>query len=337
MRETRRRIALTIGDPAGIGPEIVTTLLGRGRLDRSDLWIIGSLGPMNKELGEEVSVAAEAVTAEEALSGKRPVAFPAFIDLTGGLDVEQGCPSAESGLISGRSVELAINMAKQGLIDGIVTGPASKEALHLGGYHYNGHTAMLSELMDAPDCQMLMVSGKLRILILTRDIPLAGVSAQITEDLIITGVRVTRDSLVRDFGIKAPVIRVAALNPHAGDGGINGREEIDIIAPAIEKLRAEGIDADGPVPADTLFCSRENKKADAFIALYHDQGMIPFKINGFTGGVNMTIGLPIIRTSVCHGTAYDIAGKSVASTGSLEAALTLAEQCLSKRKEKTGV
>ena len=228
-------------------------------------------------------------------------------------------------------------MAKKGIVEGIVTGPISKKALNLGGYYFKGHTAMLSEMMDAPDCQMMMVAGGLRILILTRDIPLADVPSMVTPERITAGVRETCRALKENFGIKSPVIKVAALNPHAGDGGINGREEIEIISPAIERLRAEGIDVSGPVPADTLFYNWGKSGVDAFIALYHDQGMIPFKVNGFKNGVNMTIGLPVLRTSVCHGTAYDIAGKGIADPASLEAAVTLASECLSSGVKKIGV
>ncbi|MBN2184462.1 MAG: 4-hydroxythreonine-4-phosphate dehydrogenase PdxA [Candidatus Krumholzibacteriota bacterium] len=337
MSEVKPRLALTIGDPSGIGPELAAKLLKRGKLDSTETWLIGSAHSLQKETGRELYEKLEKMTPEEAGSGAAPSSFPVIIDVAGGIEPVPGRASAESGRISGRAVETAAEMAKKGIVDGIVTGPISKEALNLGGYHFKGHTAMLSEIMNAPDCQMMMVAGKLRILILTRDIPLSEVPLMVTREKISSGVRETCRSLREDFGIEAPVIRVAALNPHSGDGGVNGREEIEVISPAIEMLRAEGIDVSGPVPADTLFYDWANSGVDAFIALYHDQGMIPFKISGFKNGVNMTIGLPVLRTSVCHGTAYDIAGKGIADPASLEAAVSLASGCLASGRKKIGV
>jgi len=178
----------------------------------------------------------------------------------------------------------------------------------------------------------MMVAGRLRIVILTRDIPLADVPGLITRERIDTGVRVTAAALTELWGIEEPRIAVAALNPHGGDGGLNGREELDTVAPALEALVLEGFRVGGPIPADTLFHRWEEKGWDAFVALYHDQGMIPFKMGGFAGGVNMTIGLPTVRTSVCHGTAYDIAGRGEADTGSIEAAVRLAVECCRARR-----
>jgi 4-hydroxythreonine-4-phosphate dehydrogenase len=222
-------------------------------------------------------------------------------------------------------------MARLGRVEAIVTGPVSKEALRLAGYRWRGHTEMLADLFEAPDAQMMMVSRGLRIVILTRDIPFRDVPAALTAGRIITGVRVTARALRELWGIERPRIDVAALNPHAGDGGVNGKEEIEVIRPALERLRAEGFDARGPFPADTLFLRARERPCDAIVALYHDQGMIPFKIDGFDEGVNMTIGLPVVRTSVCHGTAYDIAGTGAAGSGSLRAALDLAVGCCRRR------
>jgi len=215
-----------------------------------------------------------------------------------------------------------------------VTGPISKEALGLAGYSYIGHTDMLSALLDAPDCQMIMVSGSMRIVILTRDIPLAEVPAAVTAKRLMTGVRVTDAAMRELWGIEAPRIDIAALNPHGGDGGVTGTEEGEVIIPAIAALVEDGIDARGPFPADTLFFNAQSRGCDAFVALYHDQGMIPFKMSGFDRGVNMTIGLPVVRTSVCHGTAYDIAGRGVAESGSLAAALELAVRCCRTRSHE---
>lgn len=326
---------LTIGDPAGIGPEIAAALLMRGQLDSPRVYLAGSaealLANVDPGMKDRWKIVPEGGTPPTEPGG------PVIMDVERKGELPSGRPSPEGGRISGRAIEIAVDLVKKGFAAGIVTGPVSKEALALGGYPFKGHTSMLSHLFGAPDCQMVMVSGRLRIVILTRDIPLAEVPAAVTGERIKTGVRVTVEALKEYWNMVSPRILVAALNPHAGDGGINGTEESDIIIPALEELKKEGIDVDGPVPSDTLFYNWQEKRCDAFVALYHDQGMIPFKIGGFDEGVNMTIGLPVVRTSVCHGTAFDIAGRNMASPASLEAALGLARRCAARKKEKTGV
>ena len=326
-------IALTIGDPAGIGPELAASKLESGSLDGRGVVLIGSAAALKRTMGAENVDRWETIPAGEPME-KLPERLPAIIDVAGGEDVPTGGPSAAGGRISARAIEIAADLAKRGLVDGIVTGPISKEALAMAGYPYKGHTSMFGYLLSAPDCQMMMVSGDFRVVILTRDIALKDVPDAVTRERIMTGVRVTAEALKEFWGIEEPSIMVAALNPHGGDGGINGTEEITTIAPALSSLRYEGLNVTGPVPADTMFQKWHDKKCDAFIALYHDQGMIPFKFGGFDQGVNMTIGLPVVRTSVCHGTAYDIAGRGTAGTGSLSAALDLAEGCARARRNR---
>ncbi|HSG29381.1 MAG TPA: 4-hydroxythreonine-4-phosphate dehydrogenase PdxA [Candidatus Krumholzibacterium sp.] len=334
MSDGRIRLALTIGDPAGVGPEIAAAMLraeepGGGE----ELLLIGSATALRRHLppgpaADMTVVAAGGEGSAEDIAGSwNPSGRLTVIDTAGDARVPEGRPSREGGLVAGRAIEIAAALASRGKVDGIVTGPVSKEGLRLAGYPWNGHTSMLADLMHSPDCQMMMVSAAMRIVILTRDIPLREVPDAVTGERIITGTRVTAEALRSFWGIAGPRILVSALNPHAGDGGVTGSEEIEKIIPAIEKLRAEGLDVTGPVPADTLFCRWAEKKADAFIALYHDIGMIPFKMEGFAEGVNMTIGLPVVRTSVCHGTAYDIAGRGSADHGSLVSAVRLAGQC----------
>jgi 4-hydroxythreonine-4-phosphate dehydrogenase len=332
MKERRMPVALTIGDPAGIGPEIAAALLAPGDEHGADIVMIGSAAamagasrkagvPVPRVIGEKGSPASSALL--ESLAEGAPV----MIDTGGGRDVPARRPSAAGGAVSGEAIEEAARLAAEGAVEAIVTGPISKEALGLAGYSYIGHTDMLSKLLDSPDCQMMMVSGTMRTVILTRDIPLADVPVAVTAERLITGVKVTDAALRELWGIAAPRIDVAALNPHGGDGGVTGTEEREIIIPAIASLVSGGIDARGPFPADTLFYNHEKRDCDAFVALYHDQGMIPFKMSGFDSGVNMTIGLPVVRTSVCHGTAYDIAGRGEADGGSLASALDLAVRC----------
>jgi 4-hydroxythreonine-4-phosphate dehydrogenase len=327
MAEEKIQLALTVGDPAGIGPEITASLLAPRRALGGELYVIGSFHDLEAWLSLPICKTAHPVSWREADSLAYPDSFPLFIDTGEGTPVPRGGPSAAGGRAAGLAVETAVKLARRGLVEGLVTGPVSKEALALAGYRYTGHTEMLADLFGAPDCQMMMVAGELRIVILTRHLPLGRVAGAITRQRIATGVRVTAAALSELWSIDRPRIAVAALNPHRGESGMIGSEERDTIEPAIAELRRDGFLVDGPFPADTLFYKWEEKGYHAYIALYHDQGMIPFKLIGFDGGVNMTIGLPVVRTSVCHGTAYDIAGSGTAGTGSLEAALSLALQC----------
>jgi 4-hydroxythreonine-4-phosphate dehydrogenase len=337
MSENDIRIALTIGDPAGIGPELAAAILEKETPGVENLILIGSGQALRQGMSAEAVSRIDFYPADRLDGTWMPPSLPAVIDVAGDIKFPAGTPSIESGSVAGRAIELAARLAGDGRIDGIVTGPVSKEALRLAGYPWNGHTSMLADLLDAPDCQMVMVSGELRIVILTRDIPLKDVPGEVTRERIDTGVRVMAEALRELWGKEDPVIVVASLNPHGGDGGVTGTEEIETVIPAIKDLRERGHDVRGPVPADTLFYEWEKRGADAFIALYHDQGMIPFKIGGFEDGVNMTVGLPVVRTSVCHGTAYDIAGKGLASPGSLIAALTLAIECARTRQKQVKV
>jgi 4-hydroxythreonine-4-phosphate dehydrogenase len=328
MGKRKVRLALTTGDPGGIGPEICARLLSRGPiLEMADLVVIGAAHALLLEApGLEKRFKTEGAPARIG-SG----AFPLLIDTGSGRSSPTGKPTAEGGKVSAKAIEKAVELAKDGRIDGIVTGPVSKEALGMAGYRYAGHTEMLAALFGAPDCQMLMVSGDFRVLILTRHVPLGEVVGRLDGGMIATGVRAAHAALERDFGIERPRIAIAALNPHAGDGGLIGDEDRRVVAPAVSELQRAGLDVEGPYPADSLFHSWRRRGYDALVALYHDQGMIPFKMEAFERGVNVTIGLPVVRTSVCHGTAYDIAGKGRASAGSLEAAFELAIRCCERR------
>jgi 4-hydroxythreonine-4-phosphate dehydrogenase len=333
MSEERVRLALTVGDPGGIGPEITAALLAGRAPAGADVFVIGAFSAILNLLPLPARKTARVVPPEEAAEISSPDSFPLFIDTGVAERYVQGHPTAEGGRASGLAIETAAELAKRGLVEGIVTGPVSKEALALAGFRQASHTAMFAKLFGAPDCQMMMVSGSFRIVILTRDIPLRKVPGAVTGKRIEAGVRVTAASLRELWNIPRARIAVAALNPHGGDGGVLGDEECRVVAPAIETLRKEGYLVDGPISADTLFYKWADKGYDAAIALYHDQGMIPFKMAGFERGVNVTIGLPVVRTSVCHGTAYDIVGTGSASPGSLESAFSLAvECCIARRK-----
>ena len=331
MGNRKVRLALTIGDPGGIGPEICSRVLASSRRPRSiDIVLIGSAPALFREeprLEGELPL----VKAVELEDVSLPPERPCLVSTGGDESPPRGRPTAEGGLASGRAVEVAVDLARRGDVDGIVTGPISKEALKLAGYDYEGHTEMFADLFEAPDCQMMMVDGDFRVVILTRHIPLGKVAQAISARLIETGVTVVNESLEGCFGLRKPRIAIAALNPHAGEGGRIGSEEAEVIGPAVEHLRRRGLAVEGPVSADSLFHSSRARLYDAIVALYHDQGMIPFKMAAFDRGVNVTVGLPVIRTSVCHGTAFDIAGAGKANTGSLEAALELAALCARRK------
>jgi 4-hydroxythreonine-4-phosphate dehydrogenase len=337
MSEGKVRIALTVGDPGGIGPEITAALLAQRKLTGADVFVVGAYSALSSWLSLPACKTAHVVPLGEAASLALPDSFPVFIDTGVGSAYPRGRATAAGGRASGLAIEAAAGLARRGFVEGIVTGPISKEALALAGFSQVSHTAMLARLFDAPDCQMMMVSDRLRVVILTRDIPLRDVPAAVTRARIEAAVRVTAASLDEIWNIARPRIAVSALNPHGGDGGALGDEERRVIAPALEALRGEGYLVEGPFGADTLFYNWPGKGYDAAIALYHDQGMIPFKMAEFERGVNMTIGLPVVRTSVCHGTAYDIVGAGSASTGSLESAFSLAvDCCLARRKRRGG-
>ncbi len=327
MNDRAVQIACTIGDPGGIGPEIAAKLIAGGTFPgEARVCFIGSAAALRGSLTGDLAGRLTVVPASGARSLRFPLPFPAIID-TGGGEAPIGRPSAEGGRAAGLAVEIAASLAKRGEVECIVTGPVSKEALQLGGYRYKGHTEMLADLFDSPHCQMMMVAGKLRIVILTRHIPVCEIAGAVTGELIARGVKEAEGALRGLWGVTRPRIAVAALNPHAGDGGVIGREETDVIIPALAGLRDEGYDVSGPFPADSMFQGWEKKGYDVYVALYHDQGMIPFKMIGFRLGVNMTIGLPVVRTSVSHGTAYDIAGRGMANPNSLAGAAALAVQC----------
>ncbi len=229
----------------------------------------------------------------------------------------------------------AIISAVQGIQDlhfsGLCTCPISKEALQESGHHYPGHTEMLAALTSSSN-QVMMLAGKsLRVTLATIHCAIADVPGLLTQESLLKLYRTTYKSLLVDFDIPEPKLAVAALNPHAGEGGMFGREEIELIIPSMEKARNESIDLHGPFPPDTVFLKAAQGEFDAVICMYHDQGLIPFKLLHFKDGVNITLGLPIVRTSVDHGTAYDIAGKGLADPASLDAAIKLAHTIIANR------
>ena len=251
--------------------------------------------------------------------------------------VVAGQPSKASAAAIIRWIETAVGLALSGTVSGVVTAPIAKAPLYEAGFQFPGHTEFLGDLTaiarfeGARGPVMMLTAADLRVALVTVHEPIARVSSQLSIEAIVKTGLVTAEALTRDFGIPKPRLAVAGLNPHAGEGGSLGREEIDIIEPAVRALHDLGIDARGPLPADTLFHTEARAASDAVVCLYHDQALIPVKMLDFWGGVNVTLGLPIVRTSPDHGTAFDIAGRGIARADSLIAAIRLAAEIAARR------
>jgi 4-hydroxythreonine-4-phosphate dehydrogenase len=249
-----------------------------------------------------------------------------------------GRPSAAAAPFVVRWIEAAVQLALDGAAAGVVTAPIAKASLYEAGFAYPGHTEFIGELTRAapmPGARgpvMMLAAGGLRAALVTVHEPLARVPGLVTEERIVSAGTVVAEALARDFGVAAPRLAVAGLNPHAGEGGALGREELEVVAPAVAVLQARGIDARGPLSADSMFHDAARATYDAALCLYHDQALIPVKMLDFWGGVNLTLGLPIVRTSPDHGTAFDIAGKGLARPDSLIAAIRLAAEIAARRQ-----
>jgi 4-hydroxythreonine-4-phosphate dehydrogenase len=281
------RIGVTVGDPAGIGPEIAGKALAHPDLAACDLRLYG---PSDDD------------------------ALKVF---------ERGCVSAAAGQAAYEAVVAAVRDAQAGAIDAIATGPVNKAAFAAAGLPWKGHTDLLAHLTGAPRVAMMFHAEALRVVLATVHVALRDVPALLTRDLLEGVIELTASSLPR-FGIPAPRLALAGLNPHAGEDGLMGTEERDVLTPAVAACRGRGIDVAGPFPGDTVFVRAVQGEFDAVVACYHDQGLIPVKMAAFGRAVNVTLGLPIVRTSVDHGTAFDIAGRGVADPSSLVEAIKLA-------------
>ncbi len=313
-----------MGEPAGIGPEIAAKAWAALRGQGLDFCFIG-----DATLLRDVPVVrvARIEDARAAFPDALPVLhqpLPAAVTI--------GAPGTATALAVLASIETAVALARDGRAGAVVTNPIQKSALTAAGFAHPGHTEFLHQLAPAAaQPVMLLASAELRVVPVTIHEPLARAIARLTPAMIVDVARITADGLRRDFGIAAPRLAVAGLNPHAGEAGTMGREDIEIVAPAVAQLRGMGIDARGPLPPDTMFTAHARPHMDCAICLYHDQALIPIKTLDMAGGVNVTLGLSIIRTSPDHGTALDIAGQGVADAASLIAALRLADQLARNR------
>lgn len=327
-----RPLALSQGDPAGIGPDItLMAWLRRRELGLPPFFLIGDpdvLALRARQLNLAVSIR-EIDSADEA-AGSFADALP-VMSVPVGIEVVAGEPHAATAKGTIAAIEKAVSLVFGGEALAVVTNPIAKAVLYEAGFRFPGHTEFLADLAaratGRPVTPVMMLSGpKLRAIPVTIHIPLRDVPQALTEDLVMETCRIAHEDLRQRFGIDAPRLAVAGLNPHAGETGTIGREDEDVIRPAIERLRDEGIDAIGPLPADTMFHDEARARYDVAICMYHDQALIPAKALGFDDSVNVTLGLPFVRTSPDHGTAFGIAGKGLARELSLVAALKLAAQ-----------
>ena len=330
---SRAPLALTMGDPAGIGPELTLAAWERLRGGHAFAAITDPdhLSALAAALGREVPVRAVETMAEAAAVFPRalpvlpePLAAPAV----------PGRPDPAHAPAIVRSVQRAVSLARSGAASAVVTNPLAKTTLLEAGIGHTGHTMWLRDLAGGGTPVMMLAGPMLRVVPVTVHIPLAEVPRALTREAIVTAGRVTAAALAADFGLAAPRLAVAGLNPHAGESGTVGREEIEVIAPAIADLRAAGIDATGPHPGDSLFHAAARATYDAALCMYHDQALIPIKALDFANAVNVTLGLPIVRTSPDHGTAYGLAGRGTADATSLIAALTMAAMIAARRGER---
>ena len=328
-------IALSQGDPSGIGPEIALMAWQRRSAAEQPFFLLADpdhIRRVTKSIGLDVPV--EACTPEQAaevFSRALPV-----VTLSIRTEGKPGARAIRDAAGTIEAIERGTEMVRNGAASALVTNPISKDVLYKAGFHHPGHTEFLAELarkfwgIEAQSVMMLW-SPQLAVVPVTIHVSLARVLKDLTRELIVDTARITAYDLHGRFGVENPRLAIAGLNPHAGENGAMGTEELDFIAAAVEDLRAEGIDARGPLPADTMFHAEARARYDAAICMYHDQALIPIKTLAFDSAVNTTLGLPFIRTSPDHGTAYDIAGKGVANPASLQAALSLATRLVNAR------
>jgi 4-hydroxythreonine-4-phosphate dehydrogenase len=333
-------LALSLGDPAGIGPEIVVKAWNELRHGGPPFLVVGDYQALASASGGGGSILRQVVAPAEALE--------VFADALPVLNVPlkapvvAGQPSAAAAPAIIKWIETAVGLALSGAVAGVVTAPIAKAPLYEAGFEFPGHTEFLGELTASEKFDgargpvMMLIAGDLRVALVTVHTPLAKVAGELTTQAIVDVGKVTAEALIRDFGIAKPRLAVAGLNPHAGESGGIGREEIEIVAPAVATLQELGIDVTGPYPADTLFPQPMRANYDAAICLYHDQALIPVKMLDFWGGVNVTLGLPIVRTSPDHGVGFDIAGRGVARADSLIAAVRLAGEIAARRLGAAG-
>jgi 4-hydroxythreonine-4-phosphate dehydrogenase len=337
-------ITITMGDPAGIGPEVILkTLL------RDDVYqvcrpiVLGDINVLRMVSKRIEPLSFHIIKTPSEVTGSRGlVDIISISNLNKSLFIP-GQPTINGGKAMVDYIVKAVDLIKDGQVSAMVTCPIamvtcpiSKELMHKAGYRFDGHTELLAKLTNTKDYSMMMASERLRVSLATIHCALKEVPQRLNKGLILKTIRLTYRALEEDFAIKRPHVAIAGLNPHAGESGLFGQEDKEIIQPAVDEAKNDGLLVDGPFPADTIFYHAINGKFDAVVAMYHDQGLIPVKLLNFSDSVNITLGLPIVRTSVDHGTAYDIAGKGIANPSSLIAAIRMAVRIASARRKAQG-
>jgi len=324
-------LALTMGEPAGVGPEIIARAWAALRDGDRTFVVIGDAALMRAQ-----GIPVQTVAAPSDVAGAFSRAVP-VLDTPLPAPVQPGRPDPANAGTVADWIEQAVNLAMGGEVSGMVTAPIAKAPLYAAGFRFPGHTEFIAELTaDAPFSGtrgpvMMLTAKDLRACLVTIHVALAEVPELVTAERVIRTARVVHEAMRRDFGIARPRLALAALNPHAGESGALGLEEIEVLAPAAAALRGEGVAITDPLPADTLFHDEARAGYDAVLCLYHDQALIPVKTLDFWGGVNATLGLPVVRTSPDHGTGFDIAGRGVARADSLIAAVKLAGEMAAAR------
>ncbi len=315
------RLVISTGDPAGIGPEVSLKALTDATAAQAAEFILTGDAAWLRQTAQRLGVDARRLVIEQAgerLGGVRP-----------------GEVSAAAGRAAAAAVEAAVRLVQDGRADAVVTAPISKEALREAGLSYAGHTEMLAALTRTSEVRMLLTAGRLRVVHVSTHRSLRSAIEAVSEERVYRTITMTHDAGAL-LGRPTPRIGVAGLNPHAGEGGLFGSEETDSIKPAIARAQEQGVAVEGPLPADTLFYRALHGEFDLAVAMYHDQGHVAVKLLGFDEGVNLTLGLPFLRTSVDHGTAFDIAGKGIARADSMRAAIQLALEIIARRRQAAG-
>ncbi len=319
------KVAITMGEPGGVGPEVIIKALYCAEIrNYCDPIVIGDAEIMKEAV--KLTRLPLIIRSISNFSDAKPKAGNIeVLNIKSRLLVKKGVPSKSAGRAFVKYIRKAVELALKNKVKGIVTAPVSKESLKMAGYAWPGHTEMLAELTNSKDYAMMFISENLKIILSTIHISLKEVPKKINEKLVFKTIRLAKKGTDM-LGIEKPRIAVAGLNPHAGESGIMGTEESCIIVPAIKRAQKRGIDVSGPYPPDVIFHKAYNGDFDIIVCMYHDQGLIPFKMIAFDTGVNVTVGLPIIRTSPDHGTGFDIAWKNAANPSSMLEAIKLASK-----------
>ncbi|MCA9270569.1 MAG: 4-hydroxythreonine-4-phosphate dehydrogenase PdxA [Planctomycetales bacterium] len=328
MNASLPRIAVTMGDPAGVGPEICLRLLANAEIAARSTPIVFGSAPLLARVADRLRLplTAPVITCDAWPAAAQNITTPTIVDfpIDDAAAIAPGGVDARCGAAAFALIQAAIDAALAGQVDAVTTGPINKESLHAAGHRYPGHTELFAERMDAASSCMMLTSAPITCSFVTAHVGLFEVPDLLSTERVAETIRLTHEAMRRMRGA-APRLAVCGLNPHAGEHGLFGRQEEErIIAPAVRAAQAAGLDIEGPLPPDTAFLPGRRATTDAFVCMYHDQGIIPLKALAFDEAVNITLGLPMVRTSVDHGTAFDIAWQGVASPNSLLEAVRLA-------------